>query len=35
LPDFRRVGVYLPRVSAFVLIAAAIVRKNAEDVGDD
>ena len=34
-PEANQIWFYLPRVSAFVLIAAAIVRKNAVDVGDD
>ena len=34
-PEANQIWFYLMRVSAFVLIAAAIVRKNAVDVGDD
>jgi Family of unknown function (DUF5985) len=34
-PETDQIWFYLMRVSAFVLIAAAIVRKNAVDVGDD
>ena len=31
----QEVWLYLLRVAAFLLIAAAIVRKNAGDTGDD
>jgi hypothetical protein len=34
-PEDRQSWFYLMRVAAFVLIAAAIVRKNASDAGDD
>jgi hypothetical protein len=34
-PEADQVWLYLLRVAAFLLIAAAIVRKNAGDTGDD
>ena len=34
-PEVNEVWLYLLRVAAFLLIAAAIVRKNASDTGDD
>jgi hypothetical protein len=34
-PEAKQSWFYLLRVAAFVLIAAAIVRKNAGDTGDD
>ncbi|HEY2616357.1 MAG TPA: DUF5985 family protein [Acetobacteraceae bacterium] len=34
-PEANQIWFYLLRVAAFVLIAAAIVRKNAGDAGED
>ena len=34
-PEANEVWLYLMRVAAFLLIAAAIIRKNAGDTGDD
>ena len=34
-PEVNQVWLYLLRVAAFLLIAAAIVRKNAGDTGED
>jgi peptidoglycan/LPS O-acetylase OafA/YrhL len=34
-PEINEVWLYLPRVAAFLLIAAAIIRKNAGDNRDD
>lgn len=34
-PEANQIWFYLLRVAAFLLIAAAIVRKNAGDAGDD
>ena len=34
-PEHARSAFYLPRVAAFLLIAIAIVRKNADEPGED
>ena len=34
-PDERRIWFYLLRIAAYLLIIVAIVRKNAEQAGDD